>query len=456
MLTCRECGQSLKRVTNTHLLRCSKMTMQEYSIKYNVPMSEMIMQEVIDSRSKPEPLSNEAIVARIDKHPEPTQEQYEILIGSLLGDAWIHRAKTYQNSSYLTIQHGIKQLDYLLWKGLKLSSLGAKFYQYYNYSSVSDRYVTRNEIRTKANVHIGSLSKVFYKEGEGHKRIQDFSIIQKYMTPLALAIWYMDDGTYCELNSVCELCTQSFTSEEVDILIKILFETFAIRGIKKDIGDQYSIRFYADERRKLFGLILPYIIPSMIYKITGKVVNSPIMTICKKVEFDSAHFLEDHPAKCFNLHGGRYNLDVYIRGEINPLTGMVVDYGYLKKVVKQYIVDKFDHHFINGQEGTLSWRSTTELIVMYTWFVLVEFLPGLHKLRLWETPDSFCEFEGPSHKELKSTDRTHPYYEFLESFRNPVGLPNRIIGKIDEIFDEELFDSSPTAGVSFGFDKEDE
>lgn len=62
--------------------------------------------------------------------------------------------------------------------------------------------------------------------------------------------------------------------------------------------------------------------------------DTPEVTVSKEVVFDSAHFLTDHPAKCSNLHGGRYVLHVKVRGQIDPLTGCVLDYGYLKRVVR--------------------------------------------------------------------------------------------------------------------------
>jgi len=446
-LICKECGAKVQTITNTHLLNCSKITLQEYSIKHNIPLVDLLQYKATKTNKLKVTLNSVT----------PTEEEYSILVGTLLGDAWLALAKKHLNSTYLCVQHGIKQLDYLLWKGLKLKNLGTKFYQYYKYSAVANRYASCNEVRSKSSIYIADLARKFYQKDLEKKKLQDFKFIEKYLTPLALAVWYMDNGSYCQVSTTCEIYTTGFSGEEVDNLIKILNTKFDLNPKKHRITDNdFSIRFYVEERKKLFKIIESYIIPSMKYKL-GKSINSPLMTICKRVNFDSAHYLEDHPAKCFNLHGGRYFLDVYIQNYVNPETGMVMDYTYLKKVVKQYIVDRFDHHFINGREKTLGWRSTTELISLFIWFTLIEFLPGLKKIVLWETPDSFCEFEGPSFKEIKQKEGIHEYLQFLRSFVdfNKEYKAERMIGDIENIFNEKLFDDSTVNGVSFDFIKTD-
>jgi 6-pyruvoyl-tetrahydropterin synthase len=74
---------------------------------------------------------------------------------------------------------------------------------------------------------------------------------------------------------------------------------------------------------------------------------------------------------------------------------MVVDYSYIKQILKKYVEDKFDHRCVNFQEADLFWRSSTELMARYFWKVLIEFFPSMSNLRLYETPDSYCDYKGP-------------------------------------------------------------
>lgn len=70
--------------------------------------------------------------------------------------------------------------------------------------------------------------------------------------------------------------------------------------------------------------------------------------ITKQFTFEMGHALYGHDGKCRNVHGHSYKLSVTVIGE--PITdtshaklGMVVDFGDLKKIVKEEIVDLFDH-----------------------------------------------------------------------------------------------------------------
>lgn len=65
--------------------------------------------------------------------------------------------------------------------------------------------------------------------------------------------------------------------------------------------------------------------------------------------FDSAHFLANYEGKCSNIHGHRWRVEIEVQSEslINggQLDGMVIDFGDLKKDVRE-IVDYYDHALI--------------------------------------------------------------------------------------------------------------
>ena len=47
-LICKECGQHLKRISNTHLMRCSGLTMQEYAYKHHISLEELVLSSVLE------------------------------------------------------------------------------------------------------------------------------------------------------------------------------------------------------------------------------------------------------------------------------------------------------------------------------------------------------------------------------------------------------------------------
>ena len=73
-----------------------------------------------------------------------------------------------------------------------------------------------------------------------------------------------------------------------------------------------------------------------------------MIRITKKFDFETGHALYGYDGKCKNIHGHSYKLFVTVQG--TPITdtthvkyGMVIDFTDLKKIVKEEIVDKFDH-----------------------------------------------------------------------------------------------------------------
>ena len=79
-----------------------------------------------------------------------------------------------------------------------------------------------------------------------------------------------------------------------------------------------------------------------------------MIRITKIFTFETAHVLYNYDGKCKNMHGHSYKLFVTVKGNpINDLdhhkNGMVVDFGDIKKIVKEEIVDIWDHAvLVNG------------------------------------------------------------------------------------------------------------
>lgn len=70
--------------------------------------------------------------------------------------------------------------------------------------------------------------------------------------------------------------------------------------------------------------------------------------VTKQFSFESGHALYGYDGKCKNVHGHSYHLDVTVIGTpisetSNVKYGMVIDFSDLKKIVKEEIVDVFDH-----------------------------------------------------------------------------------------------------------------
>jgi 6-pyruvoyltetrahydropterin/6-carboxytetrahydropterin synthase len=83
-----------------------------------------------------------------------------------------------------------------------------------------------------------------------------------------------------------------------------------------------------------------------------------MLTITRKVEFDSGHRIPDHHSQCRNLHGHRYTLLITLTGDVvqkdgESDNGMIMDFGDIKALANQYLVNLWDHAFIVYEKDTV-------------------------------------------------------------------------------------------------------
>jgi len=79
------------------------------------------------------------------------------------------------------------------------------------------------------------------------------------------------------------------------------------------------------------------------------------MDITTRLEFDAGHRIPNHKSNCKNLHGHRYAIEVTVTGPIHDDRkssdfGMVIDFSDVKKIIKDLVVEPWDHAFIVYQD----------------------------------------------------------------------------------------------------------
>lgn len=107
--------------------------------------------------------------------------------------------------------------------------------------------------------------------------------------------------------------------------------------------------------------------------------------VFKTFTFDAAHKLPNYEGKCKNLHGHTYKLEVSVMGDINKETGMVIDFVDLSKIVKENIIEKCDHAYLND----IFENPTAEIMAREFLKILKTCEPRVCYIRLWETPTSY-------------------------------------------------------------------
>lgn len=187
--------------------------------------------------------------------------QKEILVGCLLGDGRLE-CRSKENTARLRIHHGDAQRSYVMWK----------YKMFQEITSCKPRKIIWEDkkrnltcvswyFHTLTLDEMKDLYQTFYKDG---KKVLPSNILE-ILTPLALAVWTMDDG--CNDSNTLIYNTHAFSYSEQKQLIEVLARKYGIKaGLNKDRND-YRIRIRKESMPRLITLIESYIIPSMKHKI---------------------------------------------------------------------------------------------------------------------------------------------------------------------------------------------
>ena len=139
--------------------------------------------------------------------------------------------------------------------------------------------------------------------------------------------------------------------------------------------------------------------------------------ITKQFSFETGHALYGYDGKCRNVHGHSYKLYVTVIGHpISDTThvklGMVIDFSDLKVIVKNKIVDVFDHATVFNKNTPhvelakeladrghnvilVDYQPTSEMMIVDFANVIKQELPShvkLHSLKLQETDSSYAQW----------------------------------------------------------------
>ncbi len=139
-----------------------------------------------------------------------------------------------------------------------------------------------------------------------------------------------------------------------------------------------------------------------------------MILLTRKAEFSAAHYYWNEAwtpeqnervfGKCANRngHGHNYTLEVTVAGEVDPVTGFVVDLKLLKEILEREVVGVYDHRHLNLEiTDFAAVIPTTENIAVAVWRRLDGKIPNakLHRVRVYEMPDLFADFYGEFEEE---------------------------------------------------------
>lgn len=193
-----------------------------------------------------------------------TKRQREIIIGKLLGDGHLEtldNGRTYR----LKIEHSLSQKEYVDWLYQEFKEW-VRTPPQIKFQKVNGKIFKKYWFNTLSHGSFRFYAQQFYRD----KRKCVPKLIHRWLTPLALAVWFMDDGSIKSKHHKARIInTQSYTKTEVQRLINVLKTKYGIECKLRKQKEGYQILILAESAKRFVEIIKPYLHPSMDYKIKG-------------------------------------------------------------------------------------------------------------------------------------------------------------------------------------------
>jgi len=196
--------------------------------------------------------------------------QWEVILGGLMGDGALSRTRSGHGARY-RFDHCVKQAEYCDWKGSHFANIGAC-----RSVRASDGVVA---VDVKPLPELAELRRAVYLGGK--KVFSDGYL--KQLTPLSLAIWYMDDGAFSlrakglqertkDGSGRSEICVEAMEPTTRARLVAYLTDTWGIHAklVSSGAARKAVLVFAKDETAKLHALIASFVHPSMQYKLLAR------------------------------------------------------------------------------------------------------------------------------------------------------------------------------------------
>jgi recombination protein RecA len=198
-----------------------------------------------------------------------SDKQWQVILGSLMGDGNLSApVRSDSPSARFQMGHGAKQAEYLAWKVSLLENIQHSL-------TVNAKQAVFADFTPLAE--LSELREVVYF-GDGKKHLTwDYL---KALTPLALAIWYMDDGAFTLRSKGVqvrteggrgriEICVEAFSEGSRERLVEYLRDTHGldVRLYAKGKRGMHYIIFTTEASAKFQKLVAPYVHESMAYKL---------------------------------------------------------------------------------------------------------------------------------------------------------------------------------------------
>ncbi|HEX5269574.1 MAG TPA: recombinase RecA, partial [Gemmataceae bacterium] len=197
-----------------------------------------------------------------------SDQQLQLVLGALMGDGNLSPNRRNRSGTRFRMGHGAKQAAYLDWKTSLLGNIGHSR----TVNAKGAVFADFTPLPELAELH----DAMYFGDGKKHLTWEYL----KSLTPLALAIWYMDDGSFVVRSKGVqertaggtgriEIVVEAMSPGSRDRLVRFLQDTHKldVQLVSKGVRQVSAIRFTTAASEKFQKIVAPYIHPSMEYKL---------------------------------------------------------------------------------------------------------------------------------------------------------------------------------------------
>lgn len=247
-----------------------------------------------------------------------SDQQFQVVLGSLMGDGNLSPNRRDRNGVRFRLGHGAKQVEYLQWKTALMGNIGHSKRE----NAAGSHFVDFTPLP-----ELGELQRAVYL-GDGKKFFSEDYL--KALTPLALAIWYMDDGSFALRSKGLqertaggsgriEICVEAMSEGTRTRLCDYLRDTHGLEVRLRLSGSagKAVLVFSTAAAAKFQELVAPYMAPSMEYKLLPRFRDQGAVT--PQFTEPTQHLV---PARVLDVHvkpptRSMHRFDIEVEGNHN-------------------------------------------------------------------------------------------------------------------------------------------
>lgn len=204
------------------------------------------------------------LIENLKKGLRLTKKQREVIVGLMLGDGHletVNKGQTYR----LKIEQSVKHKAYVIWLKDIFKEWVRQPVLIKKRLSPNGKIIYSAGFGTYSHGAFRFYKQQFYTK-DGRKKIPDK--IKKWLSPLSLSIWFMDDGSWKSNNHrTYVLHTDGYEKKDLVKIVKALEEKFRIKSSLHKQYENWRVYIQTDSAEQFRNLIKPHIITSMMYKL---------------------------------------------------------------------------------------------------------------------------------------------------------------------------------------------